>query len=292
MKAKKIDLTNIYYSDSHPYVIEVYKENKFLGYSNGQSVLDSKNSTITPYINLNDGDGYRTFSISQMMDSIDKLRRLFNRDGYTFKTLNCNTKEYEDTWSDITAEDKYKFILYLDMDGVTAGSNYIVKIHNALVNKDDENKDFEYRNFMQHWCFQREAVEFLNKLYDMLPYTIVLSTTRRFELTIPEWNLIYKLNDVKAHIDGITRKIPNNNHISWRENEIEEYHFRDRGILYTLKNIPFLIVDDDCFDLQKYKDKLIHVNTETGLTMDYFSEALEKLKAQDVKIDNIEGETK
>ncbi len=183
----------------------------------------------------------------------------------------------------IETDEKYKFILYLDMDGVTAGSNYIVKIHNALIHKEDENKDFEYRNFMQQWCFQKEAVEFLNKLYDVAPYTIILTTTRRYELTPTEWNTVFKINKVKAYIGGRTNRIPKENYISWREDEIEDYHFKGSG-MFTFKNIPFLIIDDDIFDLYKYEDNLIHVDTETGLTMDYFQEALDKLKAQDVKI--------
>lgn len=177
----------------------------------------------------------------------------------------------------------YKFILYLDMDGVTAGSNYIIKIHEALVDENEENKDFEYRNFMQQWCFQKEAVEFLNRLYDIVPYTIILTTTRRFELTPTEWNTVYRINRIKAYIGGRTRKISKENYISWREYEIEDYHFKGEG-MFTFKNIPFLIIDDDYYDLQMYKDKLIHVNTETGLTMDYFQEALDKLKLQGIDI--------
>lgn len=180
-------------------------------------------------------------------------------------------------------EIKYKFILYLDMDGVTAGSNYIIKIHNALIHKEDEDKDFEYRHFMQQYCFQKEAVEFLNKLYDLVPYVIILSSTRRFEFTPTEWNTIFKMNRVKAYIGGRTKRISKGKHVSWREDEIEDYQFKGSG-MFTFKNIPFLIIDDDIFDLYKYEDKLIHVNTETGLTMEYFQEAINKLKSQGVEI--------
>ena len=179
--------------------------------------------------------------------------------------------------------ENYKFILSLDMDGVPAGSNYIIKIHNALIQEHDEKKDFEYRHFMQQYCFQKEAVEFLNKLYDLVPYTIILSSTRRFEFTPTEWNTIFKINRVKAYIGGRTNKISKGEYISWREDEIEDYHFKGSG-MFTFKNIPFLIIDDDIFDLYKYEDKLIHVDTETGLTLQYLNEAIEKLKKQGVEI--------
>ena len=50
-----------------------------------------------------------------------------------------------------------------------------------------------------------------------------------------------------------------------------------------LNNIPFIIIDDDSFDLQKYKDKLINVKTKSGLTLDYYNETIEKLKLQGVE---------
>ena len=53
--------------------------------------------------------------------------------------------------------------------------------------------------------------------------------------------------------------------------------------MFNFENIPFIIIDDDSFDLQKYKDKLINVKTETGLTMDYYDEIIEKLKNQGVE---------
>lgn len=283
MEAIKIELEKYHIMDSHPYVIEVYKDKKFLGYSTGQSDYD-KDGILIPQIKFNNGDGYRIFSEIQVEECIDKLKRVFHKDGYIFKVLNRYNGEYASCWTDVTAEDKYKFVLYLDMDGVTASNNYIIKVHNAFIKEgDDENKDFEYRNFMQSWCLQKEAVECLNKLYDVAPYTIVLSTTRRFELGIEEWNLVYRLNGVKAQIDGRTSKISKENYVGWREDEIEEYHSRDRG-LSTLKNLPLIIIDDDKFDLMKYEDKLINVKTETGLTMEYFNEIIQKLKEQGVDI--------
>ena len=173
-------------------------------------------------------------------------------------------------------EVNYKFIMYLDMDGVTASENYIVKIHDYFI-KDD--KEWKYRNFMQQYCLQKEAVETLNAIYDVAPFTIILSTTRRFEFTPTEWNLIYRINGVKAYIGGRTGKSDNH----WRETEIEEYHFKDAG-MFSFKDKPFIIIDDDCFDLQKYKDKLVHVSTKTGLTMYYYNEILDKLRKQGVDV--------
>lgn len=178
---------------------------------------------------------------------------------------------------------QFRFILYLDMDGVTASSDYIIKIHDTFVGKqDDENKDFRYRNFMQQWCLQKEAVDCLNAVYDKFPFVIILTSTRRFELTPTEWNTIFRINDVKAYVGGRTNKIPKGNHISWREDEITDYHFK-KDSMFNFENIPFIIIDDDSFDLQKYKDKLVNVKTETGLTMDYYDEIIEKLRVQGVQ---------
>ena len=135
---------------------------------------------------------------------------------------------------------------------------------------------------MQQWCLQREAVDCLNAIYDKFPFTIILTTTRRFELKPTEWNTIFKINNVKAYIGGRTNKISKGNHISWREDEITDYHFK-KDSMFNFENIPFIIIDDDSFDLQKYKDKLINVKTETGLTMDYYDEIIEKLKNQGVE---------
>lgn len=177
------------------------------------------------------------------------------------------------------------FILYLDMDGVVTSSNYIVKIHDAFVgNSNDEDKDFYYRNFMHQWCFQKEAVECLNKLYDLVPYAIIITSTRRFELVPVEWNTVFQINGIKAYVGGRTNKLSKykDDKYAWREDEIEDYHFR--GGTSVLKDFPLIIIDDDDFDLQIYKDKLIHVNTETGLTMDYYNEILDKLEMQGINI--------
>lgn len=180
-------------------------------------------------------------------------------------------------------EEIYKFILYLDMDGVLTSSNYIIYIHDHLVDKDDEDKiTYKYRNFMQQYCFQREAVDCLNKLYDKFPYCIILTTTRRFEFTSTEWNLIFRLNGIKAYVGGRTKSLAfDKNRYTWREDEIYDYHNAEG--MFNFKNIPLIVIDDDSYDLQKYKDRLINVKTETGLTMDYYQEILDKLKAQGVK---------
>ena len=53
--------------------------------------------------------------------------------------------------------------------------------------------------------------------------------------------------------------------------------------LKPYKNCVFLQLDDDSFNLQKYKDKLINVKTKSGLTLDYYNETIEKLKSQGVE---------
>lgn len=154
-----------------------------------------------------------------------------------------------------------KFILYLDMDGVLTSEDYIIKMHDALV----FDKEFRYRNFMHQYCFQREAIDCLNKVYDKYPFATILSSTRRFEFTPLEWNTIFKINDYKSYIGGRTNKLKHytNYRYSWRADEIRDYHFKDGTSV--LKDIPFIIIDDDNFDLLEFEDKLIHVNTKTRI---------------------------
>lgn len=178
-------------------------------------------------------------------------------------------------------ETKYKFVMYLDYDGVFNSENYFVKMFETFVEKkDDGSKDFYYRNFVTKYCFQKEAVECLNKVYDKVPFYVIMTATRRFEFTPTEWNLIFRLNDCKPYVGGRTGKSERH----WREDEIEAYHFKDAG-MFSMKDLPFIIIDDDTFDLQKYKDKLVHTDNKTGLTLDYYDEIIEKLKMQGVEID-------
>lgn len=181
-------------------------------------------------------------------------------------------------------EVKYKFILYLDLDGVLTSNNYIEMIHKVFVNKKDKN--FHYRNIFQQYMFQEEGINCLNALYNIIPYTIIISSTRRFEFTPSEWNFLFKLNGIKAYVGGRTDCYSKNkeHRFSWREDEIEKYHFIDGG-MFSFKHLPFIIIDDDTFDLHKYEDKLVNVKTKTGLTMDYLDEILDKLKLQGVDID-------
>lgn len=175
-----------------------------------------------------------------------------------------------------------KFILYLDLDGVLTSENFIVYTHNCLTeyNENKNKNTLHCRNFLQRFCFQQEGIDYLNKLYNEIQYDIVLSSTRRVEFSLDNWNFIFNLNKIKPKIIGITPHFSfNKDRYTWREDEIYKYHFIDN----KLNNIPFIIIDDDIFDLQKYKDRLIKVNTESGLTLDYYNETLEKLKNQGVK---------
>lgn len=182
-------------------------------------------------------------------------------------------------------DEKYKFIMYLDMDGVLMSEKYIIYIHDTFIKdkKERNETEFYYRNFMHKYCFQKEAVDFFNKLYEKFPYCIILTSTRRFEFLPKEWNLIFSINNVKAYVGGRTASFSKDkSKFTWREDEIEQYHFSGSKS-FSFRKLPFLIIDDDSYDLQRYKDKLINVKGETGLTLDYYNEALEKLKLQGVE---------
>lgn len=172
-----------------------------------------------------------------------------------------------------------KFILYLDLDGVLTSEDFIVYTHNCLTkhNTNKNRNSLHCRNFLQQYCFQQEGIDYLNKLYNEIPYDIVLSSTRRFQFSINDWNFIFNLNKIEPNIIGITPRFSlNKDRYTWREDEIYKYHSK-------LNNIPFIIIDDDSFDLQKYKDKLINVKTKSGLTLDYYNETIKKLKLQGVE---------
>lgn len=182
--------------------------------------------------------------------------------------------------------DKCKFVLYLDLDGVLTSSNYIVMVHKSFVKKND--KKFHYRNFMHQYCFQEEGVQYLNELYDLAPYCIVLTSTRRFQFDKNEWTFLFSLNGIKAEVVGRTDSFSfKPDRFTWREDEIYKYHYHSSP--FGKNDTPFIIIDDDNFDLMTYTDKLIHVNTETGLTMEYLEETKQKLKNQNVELkENIE----
>lgn len=178
---------------------------------------------------------------------------------------------------------EFRFILYLDMDGVLTSEDYIIKIHDSLMN-DMTREEYRYRSFMHQYCFQTEAIDCLNKVYDKFPFVTILSSTRRFEFIPTEWNTIFKINNYKSYIGGRTNKLKHytNDRYYWRADEIRDYHFEGGG-MFTFKNIPFIIIDDDNFDLLEFEDKLIHVDTKHGLTLDYYDEIIQKLEIQGVK---------
>lgn len=176
-----------------------------------------------------------------------------------------------------------KFYMFLDLDGVMSPSNHLIQIHNKLNKYELENQRkemFSYINFMQHYCFSYNAIQFLNDIYDSIPYNIVLTSTRRYEFSIAEWNTIFKINKIKAPIVGRTDKYSKTeNHFIWREDEIEKY-ITD----YNLSEYPYIVIDDDVADLLNIKDHLINVNTDTGLTMNYIQLILRLLILQGLDV--------
>lgn len=175
-----------------------------------------------------------------------------------------------------------KFLLFLDLDGVLTSENYIVYTHNCLTkyNKDKNKNSLHCRNFLQRYCFQKAGIDYLNKLYEHTKYDIVLSSTRRFEFDLDKWNFIFKMNSIKPDIIGITTRFSfNKEKFTWREDEINKY------LIDNKIKIPFIVIDDDKFDLMTLEDKLIHVNTKLGLTLNNYNETKIKLKKQGVDID-------
>ena len=65
-----------------------------------------------------------------------------------------------------------KFILYLDLDGVLTSEDFIVYTHNCLTkhNTNKNKNSLHCRNFLRQYCFQQEGIDYLNKLYNEIPY--------------------------------------------------------------------------------------------------------------------------
>ena len=173
----------------------------------------------------------------------------------------------------------FNFIMYLDFDGVITPSKYIEEMHKKLVGDEKTPEGLFYRNFNHKYCFSYKAIEFLNALYDKCHYAIVMTTTRRFEHSVKEWRFIFKLNGIKADIVDRTKFIR-----AWREEEILEYH--NRTGFFSISHVPYIVVDDDSIDLKTLSDKLLLVNNQEGLTMDYLPKAIQILKDQGVKIND------
>ena len=167
--------------------------------------------------------------------------------------------------------DNSKFILFLDLDGVLTPTNYLKMMHNKFITKD---KNFHYRNIMQRYIFDSDCVENLNQLYNKCKYSIVLTSTRRAEFTIEQWNFIFDINNIKADIIDCTPVSPN----FVRQDEIKQY------INTNNITIPFIIIDDDIYDLIYYRSRLVHVMTSEGYNKNYFNKTLDILKWQGVDV--------
>lgn len=167
--------------------------------------------------------------------------------------------------------DNSNFLLFLDLDGVLTPTKYLEEMHKKFITKD---KNFHYRNIMQRYIFDSNCVENLNQLYIKCKYSIVLTSTRRAEFTLEQWNFIFDINDIKANIIGCTPTSDN----FVRQDEIRQYISKNNI------NIPFIIVDDDIYDLIYYRSRLIHVLSSEGYNKNYFNKTLDILKWQGVDV--------
>lgn len=167
-----------------------------------------------------------------------------------------------------------KFILFLDYDGVCNSEVFFRDIFKAIFKNEKDGEYYYYRNFLDEFCIQESAVKTLNKLYDIIPFSIVLTATKRGSYNIRQWNAYFTFNNIKAKVIGKTK--------------YDRYRYRAREIKDYLDthncNKPFVVVDDDHADLHEYDDKLINTETMYGLTEKYIPEILDKLKKQGVKI--------
>ncbi|CAL2083986.1 HAD domain-containing protein [Tenacibaculum sp. 190524A05c] len=119
--------------------------------------------------------------------------------------------------------------------------------------------------------FNQTCVSNLNSLLDYKPFDIWLSSTRRTNKSLAEFNQIFQNRDIKGMIRGF---VPEYNSTKNRKEEIIEF-------ITEFKLTDYLILDDDksLNSLNpKLKSKLVLTELTIGFNSKKLKEAIEKLK--------------
>ena len=118
--------------------------------------------------------------------------------------------------------------------------------------------------------FNEECVKNLNSLLSLLPTCIWLSSTRRLNKTLEEFNQIFQTRKIKNSIEGF---LPNNTDLKTRKQEVESFIKQN-----NLKN--YLIIDDDksLNELDsKIKKQLVQTTFLQGFNKEKLEESIKKL---------------
>ena len=118
--------------------------------------------------------------------------------------------------------------------------------------------------------FNKECVKNLNSLLSLFPTSIWLSSTRRLNKTLEEFNQIFQTRKIKNSIEGF---LPNNTDLKTRKQEVESFIKQN-----NLKN--YLIIDDDksLNELDsKIKKQLVQTTFLQGFNKEKLEESIKKL---------------
>ena len=118
--------------------------------------------------------------------------------------------------------------------------------------------------------FNEECVKNLNSLLSLFPTSIWLSSTRRLNKTLEEFNQIFQTRKIK---NSIERFLPNNADLKTRKQEVESFVKQN-----NLKN--YLIIDDDksLNELDsKIKKQLVQTTFLQGFNKEKLEESIKKL---------------
>ena len=118
--------------------------------------------------------------------------------------------------------------------------------------------------------FNEECVKNLNSLLSLFPTSIWLSSTRRLNKTLEEFNQIFQTRKIKNSIEGF---LPNNTDLKTRKQEVESFIKQN-----NLKN--YLIIDDDksLNELDsKIKKQLVQTTFLQGFNKEKLEESIKKL---------------
>tara|TARA_B100001769_G_scaffold215300_1_gene174915 strand:- start:19 stop:486 length:468 start_codon:yes stop_codon:yes gene_type:complete len=118
--------------------------------------------------------------------------------------------------------------------------------------------------------FNEECVKNLNSLLSLFPTSIWLSSTRRLNKTLEEFNQIFQTRKIKNSIEGF---LPNNADLKTRKQEVESFIKQN-----NLKN--YLIIDDDksLNELDsKIKKQLVQTTFLQGFNKEKLEESIKKL---------------
>ncbi|AFF28274.1 gp276 [Sphingomonas phage PAU] len=160
---------------------------------------------------------------------------------------------------------RYKALIFLDIDGVLNSERFYELRSQGKLEK------LEIEHDMCSDSISMIDEEFSKHFPEV---AIVLTSTRRFDHTVKEWNTIFKslgLNNIP--IIDVTNRHDNSFGYGFRGGEVYQYLLENKVILETSTN-NYVIFDDDCDFLIEQAPRFFRINKQIGITYNDIHEAL------------------